>query len=205
VCSGLASFADGAVQVLGAAAFNDDASTVGGALALGGSGAYGRFAMGSTTFDDLDRSSLYLVGNAGYQLSLDQNDMVYLCPTATVAFSSGPTNVDVFGDSSSVVDLSETDFAFGLTLGAIASRSGDTQIVPSASLSFAHGTVTTTDGMSGTSDSESESFGLLGLGIGFVFHRVVTFRPGLAVPLGIDGATTTFTVAVGMNFGGSTR
>lgn len=201
VCSGSASFAQGPFQVFGAAAFNDNAKTFGGGLAFGGSGAFGQLGIGTTSFDDVDGSSFNVSGGAGYQVPLGQKGIVYLCPIASITLGSGPNDIDVFGDGSLVLDLRETDFTIGLALGAIASRSGQTQIIPTGSLSFASATLKAKDQVSGASDSQTETFGLVALGLGFVFNQVVTLHPGVTIPFGVEGASTTFGVGVSVNFG----
>jgi hypothetical protein len=201
VCSGFASFAQGPFQVLGSAAFNDEAKSFGGGFAFGGAGAFGQVSIGTTSFDNLDGSSFNFGGGAGYQVSLDKRRIFHLCPIASVAFASGPNDIDVFGDGSLVLDLSETDFEFAVALGAVASRSGQTQIIPVGSLAFVSATLKAKDQVSGTSDSQSETFGLLGLGLGFVFNQVFTLRPNVAIPIGLEGASTTFSVTLSVNFG----
>ena len=200
-CTGSAPFTVGSFQAGASAAFNDDSKTFAGGLAFGGPGPFGQVFIGSTTYDELDGSTFSAGGGAGYQFKLDHRNFAHLCPIASVAFGSGPNDVDVFGDGSFVLDLSETDLAIGLSFGVVAANSGDTQIIPNASLSFVSATVKVEDQVSGASDSESESFGRVGLGIGFVVSRIVTLQPGVSIPFGLDGASTSFTAAVGINFG----
>ena len=205
VCTGFASFAEGPYQVFGSATFNDNAKSFGGGFAFGGAGPFGQVSIGTSSFDELDGSSFNFGGGAGYQFSLDQRGLFFLCPTGSVGFTSGPNDIDVFGDGSLVVDLSETDLVFGLSAGAVASRSGQTQIVPVASLAFVSATFKLSDDVSGDSDSDTETFGLASLGLGFVFNRVVTVRPGVALPFGLEGAATTFGVSLSVNFGRTSR
>jgi hypothetical protein len=201
VCSGFASFAEGPFQVFGSAGFNDNAKSFGGGFAFGGAGPFGQLSIGTTTFNDLDGSSFNFAGGAGYQFTLDQRGLVHLCPAASVAFASGPNNIDVFGDGSVVLDLSETDLVFGLGIGAVASRSGQTQIIPNGSLAFVSATAKGSDDVSGTSDSQSETFGLFTMGLGFVFNQVFTLHPSVTIPFGLDGASTTFGVTLSVTFG----
>lgn len=205
VCNGSTSFANGSFQVSGSADFNDNAKSFGGGLAFGGAGPFGQFALATTSFDDFDGSSRSFAAGAGYQLTLGQSGLVHLCPIASVAFTSGPNNIDVFGDGSVVLDLSETDFVFGLAVGGVASQSGQTQIIPTGSLALVNATLKATDDVSGASDSESESFGVLGLGLGFVFDHVLTLRPNVSIPFGLDGASTSFGVTIGVSFGQTSR
>jgi len=201
VCGGFASFAGGHFQVLGSAAFNDNAKTFGGGVAVGGRGAFGQLGIGGTSYDNLNGSSFNFGAGGGYQVSLDKKNFAHLCPVASIAFSSGPNDIDVFNDGSLVLDLRETDFDFGVAFGAMAYQSGQTQIIPTASLAFVSATVKAKDQVSGISDSQSDTFGSLGLGLGFVFNQVITLRPGVSIPIGLDGASTTFGVTLSLNFG----
>lgn len=201
VCSGLASYARRPFQVVGGAQFNDNAKSFGGGFGFGGTGAFGQLNLATTSFDNVDGSAFTFSGGAGYQVPLDKRNVAQLCPIASVSFASGPNNIDLFGDGSVVVDLSETDVEFGVALGAVASRSGQTQIIPAASLSFVSASAKAKDQVSGASNSQSDTFGLLDLGLGFVFNEVFALRPGVAIPIGLDGASTTFGLTLGLNFG----
>jgi hypothetical protein len=201
VCSGFTSFAHGPFQVFGSAGFNDNAKTFGGGFAFGGQGVFGQLSIGTTSFDDLDGSSFNFGGGAGYQFSLDKRSIFHLCPIASVSFSSGPNDIDLIGDGSLLLDLSETDLVFGLSFGARPPQSGKTQIIPSGSLGFVSATLKAKDQVTGVSDSETETFGLLSLGVGFVFSQVFTLRPGVAIPFGLEGGSTTFGVTLSINFG----
>ncbi len=201
VCTGFASFSSGPVQVAGSAAFSDVAKGFGGGVAVGGAGAFGQFSVGTTTYDNLDGSSFNVGGGAGYQIPLDKGKIAQLCPLSSVVFVSGPNDLDVFGDGSLVLDLNETDFRFGVAFGLVASRSGQTQIIPTGSLAFASATLKAKDQVSGVSDSQSETFGQVGLGLGFVFNEVFTLQPAVVIPFGLEGASTTFGLTLSLNFG----
>ena len=201
MCAGFASFARGPYQFFGTAGFNNNAKSFAGGFAFGGAGPFGEASIGTTNYDNIDGSSLLFGGGLGYQVTLGQKGIVHLCPTGSLAFASGPNNVDVFGDGSVVLDFSETDLSFGLELGVLASGSNQTQIIPVASLGFVSATAKASDDVSGGSQSDTQTFGVLGLGLGFVFNQVVTFRPSVAIPIGLDGATTSFVAALSVNFG----
>jgi hypothetical protein len=201
LCNGQASFAHAPYQASGNAVFNKDAKTFGAGFAFGGVGPFAQLNLGTTSYDGLDGSSLNLGAEAGYQVSLDKKGVFHLCPTAAFGFSSGPNNLDVFGDGSVVIDLKQTDFSFGIGVGAVASRSDQAQIIPNASVSFVSATLKATDDVSGQSQSTSETFGIVGFGLGFVFNQVVSFHPGVAIPVGLNGASVTFGATVSVNFG----
>lgn len=170
-------------------------------VSFGGTGAFGQVSIGTATYDNIDGSSLLFGAGAGYQIPLGQKRLAHLCPTASLGLASGPNNLDVFGDGSVVVDLSETDLSFGMSLGVLASQSPQAQIIPTGSISLVSATVKASDDVSGASDSQTETFGLLGFGIGFVFNQVITARPSVSIPVGLDGASTTFAATFSVNFG----
>jgi hypothetical protein len=205
VCSGLASFASGALQVSGTAQFNDQAKTFGGGFAFGGRGAFGQVGVGTTSYDAFDGSTFFFAGSAGYQVALDQKGVFHLCPMASIVHGSGPNNIDYFGDGSLILDFSQTDLSFGLGFGVLPAQVGSTRVIPTVSFSVVNATVTGKDDVSGQSDSQSETFELLGLGLGIVFNQVITVRPGVSIPMGLDGASTTFGAIVSVNFGRSAR
>ena len=201
VCAGFASFATKPYQVSGSGLFNDNSKSFQGGFSFGGKGPFGGITLGTTSYDEIDGSSFLYGAGAGYQAVLDQKGLFHLCPAASIGVASGPNNVDAFGDGSVILDISETDFSFGLGLGLLASRSNETQIIPNISLGFVSGTFKLHDDVSGLSDSNTETFGLLGLGLGFVFNEAVTLHPSVSIPFGLDNASTTFGVTLGVNFG----
>ena len=121
MCAGFASFAQGPYQVFGSAGFNNNAKSFGAGFGFGGAGPFGEISIGTTNYDNIDGSSTLFGAGLGYQVTLGQTGIVHLCPTASLGFASGPNNLDVFGDGSVVLDLSETDVSFGLELGVLAS------------------------------------------------------------------------------------
>jgi len=141
------------------------------------------------------------MGAAGYQVALDKKGVLQLCPVATIDHGSGPNNVDYFGDGSVSLDFSETDLSFGVILGALPAMEGSTRIIPSAGLAVVSASGKVKDDVSGQTNSQSDTFELLNLGLGIVFNHTVTVRPGVQIPLGLDGASTTFGAIVSVNFG----
>src|SRR6266478_1091708 len=203
MCGGFASFKQGPYQVFGTAGFSNNAKSFAGGFGFGGAGPFGQVSIGTTSYDNFHGSSLLFGGGLGYQVKLGQKGILQLCPTASLVFLSGPNNFDVFGDGSVVVDLSGTDLSFGLALGVLASGSNQTQIIPVASLGFVSGTTKASDDVSGTSQSDTQTFGVLELGLGFVFNQVFSFRPNVAIPIALDGGVTSFGATISVNFGKS--
>ena len=194
VCAGLASFHDRPIQVGGGAAFSKNGRSLGGFLGAGGPRTFGDLAFGTTHIDAYDASGFTLSAEAGYQISLDKKGVVQLCPGAGVGLLIGPKNIN------GLFDYSETDIRAGALLGGVVARTAQVDVVPTGLLEFvhAHGKL---QGPS-SSSSQSQSFGLVGLGVGLVFRNRVSIRPDISIPFGISGGSTSFGITVAVNVQG---
>jgi hypothetical protein len=194
-CAGMPSFASGQMQIAGGGQFADGASSFGGTFGYGTpKGLYGKAGLGTTSYDALDGSSFDLNFGGGYQIPLHASRTMELCPVASLSLGSGPN--DVFGSG---VDLSSRTLAFGASVGAVLGRNPQLHILPNASFQFANTRATVDDGTSSASDSES--YGLLTLGTGFVFNSRFSLNPSISIPVGLDGGDTSFGLMGAMNFG----
>jgi hypothetical protein len=193
-CVGMPSFSTGHMQVSGGAQFADGANSFGGSFGYGTSnGLYGKAGIGTTSYDAFDGSSFDLNLAGGYQIKL-QHRAAEVCPIASLSLGSGPN--DVLGSG---VDLSNRTLAFGASVGGSVGRNPQVRILPNASFQFANTRATVDDGT--TSVSGSQSYGLLTLGTGFVFNSRYSLNPSINIPMGLDGASTSFGLAGAINFG----
>jgi hypothetical protein len=194
-CVGMPSFSTGRMQVSAGGNFADGASSFGGNFGYGAAkGLYGKAGIGSTSYDAFDGSSFDLNLGGGYQVPLRSSRMAELCPVASLSLSSGPN--DVLGSG---VDLSGRTFAFGAAVGALVGNSSQMQILPNASFQFANTRAKIDDGTDSASDSES--YGLLTLGTGFVFNSRYSLNPTISIPVGLDGSSASFGLGGAIQFG----
>jgi hypothetical protein len=194
-CVGMPSFTSGHMQLAGGGQFADGANSFGGTFGYGTpKGLYGKAGIGTTSYDAFDGSSFDLNASGGYQIPLQTSRTAELCPVASLSLGSGPN--DVLGSG---VDLSSRTFAFGASVGAILGRNPQLRILPNASFQFANTRATVDDGTSSASDSQS--YGLLTLGTGFVFNSRFSLNPSISLPVGLDGGNTSFGLMGAMNFG----
>jgi hypothetical protein len=194
-CTGTPSFTSGQMQVGAGGQFADGTSSFAGTFGYGQpKNFYGKAALGTTSYDGLDGSSLDLGANAGYQVALKTAKPAELCPVASLSIGSGPNDVGGTG-----IDMSSRTFSFGAAVGAVVSQTSQMQILPNASFQFANTRLSVDDGT--TSASGSESYGLLTLGTGFVFNSRFSLNPSINIPVGLDGSSTSFGLAGAMNFG----
>jgi hypothetical protein len=198
LCTGAASFAQKPWQLSTAAAYNKDVKSFGAGLGLGGPGLFLQFNAARTTYDVFDASSFDVGIGGGYEFDLDPEGVLHLCPLVSVMHASGPNDVPV---GPFVFDLSRNVVAVGLGIGAVASRSSPTKIIPSGSFAMVIDKAKATDNSSGQSSTNSETFGLLEFGVGLLFSDVVSLRPNLGFTFGIDQSSTTFGASLSVNFG----
>jgi hypothetical protein len=190
-CTGMPSFSNGPMQITAGGSFADGTSSFGGTFGYGRpAGLYGKAALGTTSYDGLDGSSLDFGVGGGYQIPLQSSRKAELCPIASLSFGSGPN--DVLGSG---VDTSTRNIAFGAALGAQVGNSPQMQILPNASFQFANTRVEIDDA------AGSESYGLLTLGTGFVFNSRFSLNPSISLPVGSDVYDTSFGINGAINFG----
>ncbi|HEU4525802.1 MAG TPA: hypothetical protein VFR62_12315 [Gemmatimonadales bacterium] len=193
-CTGMPSFSAGKMQVTAGGSFADGTSSFGGTFGYGQPKSfYGKAALGSTSYDGIDGSSLDFGVSGGYQIALKSSRPIEVCPVASLTIGSGPNDV-LPG-----VDMSSRTFTMGAALGAQLGNNPQLQIVPNASFQFANTRLSMDDGSD--SVSGSESYGLLTLGTGFIFNSRYSLNPSISLPMGYDGSDASFTLAGAIHFG----
>lgn len=191
-CLAFASYRGQPYQAYGAGNFTDNSTFVGAGFGYGGSNAFGQAQLGTMNHDQFNASALTLGVGGGYDVATDDAGKLHLCPMANVAYQTGPDNINGTG-----VNYRETDFALGASMGYLAASSRQVDIMPMASLSVAN-TITHRHLPNGTTSTGSDAYGILGLGLGIIVNRQVSFRPAVNLPF--DGGTTSFTVSMGVNW-----
>jgi hypothetical protein len=193
-CVGMPAFSSGHMQIAGGGQFADGSSSFGGTFGYGtAKGLYGKAGIGTTSYDAFNGSSFDFSAGGGYQIPLHTSRTAELCPVASLSLGSGPN--DVLGSG---VDLSSRTFAFGGSVGALVGRNPQLRILPNAAFQFANTRATVDDGT--TSASDSQSYGLLTLGTGFVFNSRFSLNPSISFPIGLDGGNTSFGLLGAMNY-----
>ncbi|HEY7634887.1 MAG TPA: hypothetical protein VH763_05060 [Gemmatimonadales bacterium] len=194
-CVGMPSFSSGQMQLAGGGTFADGANSFGGTFGYGvPKGLYGKAGIGTTSYDGLGGSSFDFNVGGGYQVPLHASRVAELCPVASLSLGSGPN--DIVGTGA---DMSSRTFAAGASVGALLGRSPQLRFVPNASFQFANTRVKLDDGTDPASDSQT--YGLLSLGTGFVFNSRFSLNPSISIPVGLDGGDASFGIIGAMNFG----
>jgi TonB family protein len=195
-CRGFASLQRRPIQLFTSAVFGDQVRSYAAGVAFGTSGAFGELELGAIDIDAFSASSFTLGGGAGYQVALNKRGTAQLCPIAEAEFARGPKDINGTG-----IDYSETDLSFGVAAGVMATGPGQPfEVVPTGSIAFANAK----SKLTGASVvSSSESFAVVGLGVGFVLGQEVSVTPSLSHAFGASGASTTLGIRVAFAFGGA--
>jgi len=197
-CRGFGSLQTRPIQVFASGLFGSDSRWYGAGLAVGGGGAFGELKLGGIDVDPWGPASSFTVGGgAGYQVPLNQGGTAQLCPTAEVQFARGPNDINGTG-----IDYRETDVSVGVAVGVLATGTArKVEVVPTGSITFTNATSNFTGAAAPLSGSQV--FGVVGLGVGFVFRQEVSIAPSVSHALGVSGASTTFGIRVAFAFGGA--
>lgn len=207
-CLGLPSFAAAPLRIDGGLSSGDDATSFTVGASIGAArGPFGSLAYDRTNFDDqgtnVDLSSNGFTIAGGYELELPSASSASsstrrfsLCPVASYSWSK--MDFDELGDD---IDVSARKLSLGFAIGTPIASSSTLSVVPFGALQFVHlnGSVEAFD----VDEDESEQGGQLDLGIGLVLNRLFTIRPLVSIPIGFEGAETSFGVTVHFNFGGT--
>ena len=196
LCTGAPSFSH-PVQASVGALFSSDAKSLIVGLAVGSRGVFGEGQLGTSYYDALNGSSFNVGAGVGYQLPLDGQERAQLCPMVGVAFVRGPR--DIYGSGN---DYSERDVQLGLAAGVVAVRSKGSQLVPTASIAYAHASGSLRNSF-GVATTHPASFGIVGLGVGVEFSRQTSLLPVVSIPFGVRGAHTSYGITVAVNLSGA--
>ena len=194
-CAGSASFSNGAVRIGAAATFNDGTDLYGGGVAVGSAhGAFVTVNAGQISYSNVSGKSTEVGASLGYGISVGST--AEFCPLVAYTHTSFP---DEFAGATRITS-GENDFGFGGTFGVVAKASSTADFVPFAALQYVHAAFNTTFGGLGSS-SGSQDYGLLGLGVGMVINKIVTFQPSVSIPFGLAGSKAAVNIGLSLNFG----
>ena len=181
VCQGDLSFRGSSKHLGAAVGMTDNATSFGAGLAVGHSkGWFGGGSVGMSSYDNNGGSSVGLGGGIGYAMPMAQKSKWQMCPGGSLSLGFGP-NFDVAGAST---HISTQTMALGLSLGTAAPMSKTVNLLPFVSASVAHTRVAAK--VNGTTNSASDNYMLLGMGVGFQFSPSLVIRPSFSLAAGVD-------------------
>lgn len=208
VCAGFAALDQTRFRAAASTASYTYASAVGASLTAGGR-AFGTLGV-ARAFDEELAVAAYDVGlEVGADLT-DRGRRVFLCPVAAFSGSVVPRGSVVFGGTG----FRRLSGGLGVGLAVVALRSRRFAIHPAASARVVR--LRARESYPGGHREESDTYFLLSGGVGLVIMDVLTIRPGISVPFGLQppmgpaGFATPFgreeqerslDISIGINFG----
>jgi hypothetical protein len=197
-CAGAPAITSASPVNMGAnAGFNSDVTTFGATLSAGTDKAFGAVGVSRAAYDiegldGADSTILSVVG--GLQFAPASNAKIAFCPVVAFQKDFGPNDLGGSG-----IDVSSSAFGGGGSLGLIAYDSGTMKIIPTAGVRVYR--ATTKLEFDGASASESDTVGLLNLGVGFLLNERFSVIPTVQIPFGVDDGKASFGVAGVFSFG----
>jgi hypothetical protein len=189
-CLGLAPFSVGRIQLGASADFGEDAKAFSANLSFGSTnGPLGGVSVGTVDYDELDENGTTVGAQLGWQAPVGTQNRVQLCPVVGATYGFGP---DQLGS-----DVSSWSVFFGLQLGISTDSSAQLRLVPTVGAALAYAKLEV-DGF--LNFEESETFGILNLGVGFVVNTRVSILPSVDIPVGLEGADPNFGIMLAVNF-----
>jgi hypothetical protein len=187
-CVGRASFADAPWQARVESTFSSESHTFGPSLLRGGRTVFGGANVDLVGYNSISETAASIGGTVGAEGRIASR--LTVCPVVTVLHQFGPS---VSGN-----DLSVNVAAFGGRMGFVASENQTLQVVPMIGMDaqWEHDSVTS----GGNTNSDSRTFTVARLGVGFVLNRKTSIVPEIIELFGVGGSTA-FRVTAAFGFG----
>lgn len=172
------------------AQLGDEKKTFGARLGFGSSIAFGGVSANINSYDHVDGTGFGLGFDGGLSLLAGENRTVVVCPLASLGYSKRPSDLD----------FSTVDGTLGVAIGTRLSGAPGLSLVPFASL--AGGFTRFNFGSDVPGDPEdTDSYGLLGGGIGLQLVGGLIIRPSVTIPFGLSGADPVWGIGVAFPLG----
>ncbi len=194
-CVGLPSLTTHPLNVAVGAEFTEDAKAFGGRFGFGSSTSFAGISASLAEYDGIDESAPSLGFDGGLAFPVGVSRRASVCPVASIGYEFGPNFETGFGE----LELGTLSLTGGVAFGGAAYSTPGLQILPFASAQLAYARVKAE--LAGESDSDSETFGLLDLGLGFLFNGQFAVRPVITIPFGLDEADPLFGLSFVIGFG----
>lgn len=194
VCVGLPSLTTHPLNISAGASFSDNATGLGGRFGFGSSTAFAGISASLNSYDDVDESATSLGFDGGLAFPVGMSRRASVCPVASIGYQFGP-NIDTgFGD----LELGTLTLGAGVAFGGPVYSTQGLQLLPFASAQLAYARAKLE--FEGESESDSETFGLLNLGMGFLFNSRFAVRPTVGIPVGLEDSDPVFGLSFVIGF-----
>lgn len=195
-CRGFAPFQRQPIHLLAGALLGNQSTAYTAGLGFGNSTAFGEVEFGAIDIDLFGASSKTLGWGVGVQLP-NQRRTAYWCPFVQVLYARGPKDVFQFGS-----EYSQNDFSLGLSVGIMANgTTHQVEFIPTGSIAYTNSHSKLTSSSGSVTSSSSLPYGVVSMGLGVVFGRVVTITPSVSRAVFVSGASTTVGIRLALAIG----
>ena len=186
-CVGRASFADAPWQARVATTFSSQSHTFGPSILRGGRTFFGGANVDLVGYSNISETAASIGGTIGAEGRLAR---LAVCPVVTVLHQFGPS---VSGN-----DLDVNVISYGGRMGFVASENQTLQVIPMIGMDaqWEHDSVTA----GGSTNSDSRTFTVARLGVGFVLNKKTSIVPEIIELFGVGGSAA-FRVTAAFGFG----
>lgn len=194
VCAGRAGREAGSVQLSGG--FSSTQGVKQFSVSAGGLGnqAFGNVSAGSISYDDFPGSTFLLGAGTGFRLPIGTSGSAEICPIVSGFLGMGPKDIEGSG-----IDASSRGAQVGLTAGYRINNGPDFAIIPTVGAGFGYSAFKLSDGVDSLEDSET--FGALSFGVGFVIGRQFTALPSVSIPIGLEDSDPVISIGFTLSVG----
>lgn len=195
VCQGDLSFRNSSKHVGGAIGLGDNSTSFGAGLTFGHrQGWYSGASVAMQSYDGIDGNSVAVNGGVGYSMPLVSKSKWQLCPGGTLSLGFGPS-IDV---GTETMKMSSQTLTLGASVGTSVPMTKKVSLLPFGSASIAHTRLTAK--LNGASNSESETYLLLGGGAGIQFTPSLVFRPSVLFAVNADNVVDDTILSFGLTW-----
>jgi hypothetical protein len=185
------------LQITGNGWVSSEASSLGAGLRYGRpNSVFGGLAIGTTSNEAVDGSTLELGGILGYQIPLGKAAQFQLCPVVSFGVGIGPKNTFDSG-----VDRSNHSVSTGIALATSLVASPRVKVVPTVELAYAYRQEKAENAAGASLFEITYHYARVQLGVGVVLNSNIFVRPSVDIPLGLVVSEPTFGIVLGYNFG----
>lgn len=193
-CLGNASFGTNHLQMSGGYASTNDFDEIGAAFTSGSNSVFAGIGVNSYALDGGD-ANVRVAGSLGYQVPVTASGRVQACPMLRASYGL-PTD-DYNGSGG---ELRTQSYGFGLAVGGAMMQNERFAIVPSVQAGVQRALFRVRGGLA--SVDQADTYGVVGLGVGFVMNNALSIRPSVTLPVNAAFDDPIFGIGLSLNYGG---
>ena len=193
-CLGNASFSTNHLQMAGGYTFTSDFDELGASFTSGSNSVFAGIGVNSYAVEGSD-ANVRVAGSLGYQVPVTASGRVQACPMLRASYGLPTDDFNGLGG-----ELRTQSYGFGLAIGGALTQTDRFAIVPSVQAGVQRDVFRVRGGLLPVDDGDT--YGVVGLGIGFVMNNALSIRPSVTLPVNAAFDDPIFGIGLSLNYGG---